>query len=132
MEITMQAFDLQDTLVRINYQAPNAQVLTQNILNAKILYTPTGQFDIITAQQDNPELHRAISRLVRATYPRLRYLRFVSSSSDNAVAEDKARVIKNLGSSSYTDNNRAILERIKEIVPTIDLLIAKNGHRKRL
>ena len=125
------AFDLVDTLVKINYAGSfSRRQLIENILNAKVIYRPEGDFEIITAQQDNSEIHSAISRMVSANFPNCKRVHFVSGG-EKAVAEAKAEIIKRNGFTSFTDNNRTILGIIKELLTGVTLWVMTSSGRKK-
>lgn len=126
----MQAFDLVDTLVEINYSVRSRRQLIDNILNAKVIYRPRGQFRIFTAQQDNSEIHDAISRMVSINFPNCIRVHFVSGG-EAQVAEAKARLIKQHAITEFTDNNRGILAKIKELVSGVTLWVMTENGKKR-
>lgn len=107
----MQGFDLSDTLVRINYKSGN---IPQAIKDASVIYRPRGNFVIITAQQDAPAIHAAVSDMVRVNFPNCQHVYFVSGGQAEII-QKKAALIKRLGLSDFTDNNREILAGIKEL-----------------
>jgi hypothetical protein len=118
----MDSYDLQDTLVRIDYDAPNVQALTEQILNAKLLYRPRAPFTIVTAQQDNDAIRQAIRDLVTGLFPNCRAVYFVEGSTLQ-VANAKAATLRRIAATSFTDNNRRILSRIRVLNPGLELYI---------
>jgi hypothetical protein len=109
----MDGYDLQDTLVHINYSASfGKRQLLDNISKAEILYKPTGDFVIVTAQQDDREIHTVIRDMVEANFPKCQGVYFVSGS-EQEVIDKKAASIARLKLSSFTDNNLDILAGIK-------------------
>jgi hypothetical protein len=126
----MQAFDLVDTLVRINYSVHSTEQMVANIKEAKVIYRPQGNFIIITAQPDIPAVHTAISQMVHDNFPNCQRISFVSGG-ESAVAEKKASIIKRNNITDFTDNNRGILAKIKELVPDVKLWVMTGSGRKR-
>lgn len=122
----MQGFDLADTLVHINYKSGN---IVSAIGSAEILYRPKGDFVIITAQQDSPEIHRAISEMVSVNFPNCTRVHFVSGGETDIIKK-KAALIKSLGLTDFTDNNRAILAGIKELNTGAKLWVMTGSGRK--
>ena len=121
-----QAFDLQDTLVHINYGASFAETLG-GIAKATKLMTPTGDFTVISAQPDVPAIHNAIRRMVTDLYPNVQGIHFVSGAN---IAGKKAALIKRLGIKEYTDNDKGILQGINEATGgSVRLYLARDGHR---
>lgn len=110
----MQAFDLVDTLVEINYAARSPQQLAANIARARVIYRPRGNFVIITAQRNDPIVHRAISQMVSENFPNCQRVYFVEGG-EAAIVEKKSELIKRLGITDFTDNNRSILSKMKEL-----------------
>ena len=126
----MQAFDLVDTLVKISYKVYNTEQLVANIKNADVIYRPKGNFIIITAQPDTPAVHTAISAMVNDNFPNCQRVVFVSGS-EAQVAEKKASIIKRNGITDFTDNNRNILSKIKDLVPEVTLWVMTGSGRKK-
>jgi len=126
----MQAYDLVDTLVKIDYSVYNTAQMVANIKEAKVIHRPTGNFIIITAQPDIPAVHSAISAMVNDNFPNCQRVVFVSGS-EAQVAEKKAGVIKRNNITDFTDNNRAILAKIKELVPDVTLWVMTGSGKKK-
>lgn len=109
----MDGFDLQDTLVHIDYSASfGKRQLLENIAKASIKYRPTSDFVIITAQQDDQEIHTAIRDMVEKRLPKCQGVYFVSGSQEDIINK-KAAGIRRLRLTSFTDNNLDILAGIK-------------------
>lgn len=125
----MQAFDLVDTLVEINYSVRSKRQLIDNIRNARVIYRPRGQFRIFTAQQDDSQIHAAISEMVSVNFPNCVRVHFVSGG-ESAVAEAKAKLVKQYGITDFTDNNRAILSKMKELLTNVQLWVMTQNGRK--
>jgi len=126
----MQAYDLVDTLVKIDYSVHNTAQMVANIKNAKVIHRPTGNFVIITAQPDIPAVHSAVSAMVNENFPNCQRIHFVSGS-EAQVAQKKASIIKRSGISDFTDNNRAILAKIKELVPNVKLWVMTSHGKEK-
>lgn len=126
----MDSYDLQDTLVRINYDAPNVQALTDQILNATLVYRPRAPFTIVTAQQDNDAIRQAVRDLVARLFPNCRAVYFVEGSTLQ-VANAKAATLRRIAATSFTDNNRRILSRIAILNPGLELYLMTTA-RERL
>jgi hypothetical protein len=126
----MQAYDLVDTLVKIDYSVHNTAQMVANIKEAKVIHRPTGNFIIITAQPDIPAVHSAVSAMVNDNFPNCQRVVFVSGS-EAQVAEKKAGVIKRNNITDFTDNNRAILAKIKELVPDVTLWVMTGSGKKK-
>jgi hypothetical protein len=127
----MDGYDLQDTLVKIDYSgAFGERQLIANIAEAKVIYTPSGDFVVVTAQQDNPQIHAAIKHMINEKFPNCQGVYFVSGG-EHTVAIKKAASIKRLNLKSFTDNNRNILATIKELLPTVSLFVMTSTGRKK-
>lgn len=122
----MQGFDLADTLVHINYKSGN---IPAAIKSADVLYRPKGNFIIITAQQDSPEIHRAVSEMVNVNFPNCQRVIFVSGGEADIIKK-KAAAIKRNGLTDFTDNNRAILAGLKELNLGVKLWVMTSSGRK--
>jgi len=120
-----QAFDLQDTLVRIHYGSTFQETLV-GIAKAKRLYTPHGDFTIISAQPENRAIHRALRIMITDLFPNVQGIHFVSGLD---IAGKKAALIKRLGMSEYTDNDEGILRAIGQQLPDVKLYLMRNGTR---
>jgi len=126
----MQGFDLVDTLVEINYAARSPQQLAANIARANVIYRPKGNFVIITAQRDDPIVHRAISQMVSENFPNCQRVYFVDGG-ESTIVEKKAGLIKRLGLTDFTDNNRSILSKLKDLSTGASLwVMTKSSGRK--
>lgn len=122
----MQGFDLADTLVHINYSSGN---IVSAIAHAKVLYRPKGNFVIITAQQDSPSIHNAISSMVADNFPNCQRVTFVSGGQAEIIKK-KASAIKRLKLTDFTDNNRDILAGLKELNLGVKLWVMTANGRK--
>lgn len=122
----MQGFDLVDTLVKINYASGN---VVRAIENAEVIYRPRGEFVIITAQQDSPEIHAAVSRMVEKNFPNCKRVVFVSGSQAEVIKK-KAAAIKRWKLTDFTDNNRDILAGIRDANTGATLWVKTGKGRK--
>jgi hypothetical protein len=122
-----QAFDLQDTLVRIHYGSTFEQTLA-GIAKAKKLYTPNGDFTIISAQPESRAIHRALRIMITDLFAHVQGIHFVSGSD---IAGKKAALIKRLGIKEYTDNDEGIIRAIGlELGDSVKLYLIKDGVRR--
>jgi hypothetical protein len=122
----MDAYDLVDTLVKINYNTGN---IFTAITGANVIHRPKGNFIVITAQSDNPAIKATITRLVAAKFPECSRIYFVTGS-EQAVIARKASVLKRIGATSFTDNNATILAGIHQLLPDLKLYrMTANGAR---
>lgn len=122
----MRAFDLQDTLVRIDYNAAN---IYDAIAAAHKLYTPVGDFIVISAQAPSAGIRGAIRSMVQDKYPNCTGIYFVSGS-EAQIIQAKARAIRNHSVTEFTDNNSAILAKLAILVPNVKLYKISNGERR--
>lgn len=121
-----QAFDLQDTLVHINYGQTLKETL-MGIAKAKKLMNPSGDFTVISAQPDIRAIHREIRIMVTDLFPSVQGIHFVTSGN---IAGKKAELIKRLGIKEYTDNDEGILRAINiALEGSVKLYLARNGVR---
>ena len=126
----MEAFDLQDTLVHINYSAAFGRIsLVEEISKAKVIYRPQGQFAIITAQQEDAEIHKAITMMIHSKFPNCQSIHFVHGGTE-AVAIAKEKIVTRNGYTAFTDNNTDILAKMKELKPDLKLWhMTKDGRK---
>jgi hypothetical protein len=126
MVLMAQAFDLQDTLVHINYASTLRETLA-GIATAKKLMNPSGDFTVISAQPDIRAIHREIRIMVTDLFPNVQGIHFVSG---NNIAAKKAELIKRLAITEYTDNDEGILRAINiALEGSVKLYLARNGVR---
>ena len=126
MVLMPQAFDLQGTLVNINY-GTNLKETLGAIAVAKKLMTPSGDFTVISAQPDIRAIHREIRIMVTDLFPNVQGIHFVSGGN---IAGKKAELIRRLGITEYTDNDEGILRAINiALGGSVKLYLARNGVR---
>lgn len=121
----MRAFDLQDTLVHIDYGANN---IYSAIADARVLYRPIGEFIIITAQPLSSQIRGAIRAMVDDRFPNCTGVYYVSGD-ERRVVMLKARAIRNQNVTEFTDNNERILAALEPLVPNCKLYKMTNGER---
>jgi len=121
----MQAFDLSGTLVNIDY---NADQLITAIYDAKMIYLPIGPFVIITSQQDNAAIQKAIRAMVNANYPKCERVYFVNGTEQQVIAQ-KIERLKAIEATEYTDDNRDILAAIRIRLPELKLYVMTSRGR---
>jgi len=114
------AYDLVGTLAEVSYPGENI---------TSVIYRPRGNFIIITAQGAGS--HAALYEQVRKEFTNCTRIHTVRTGTDKLEGERKAAVLKRLGAHSYTDNNRNILARIRELLPDIDLYVMTSRGRRR-
>ena len=125
----MDAYDLQDTLVHINYNALTYAELITNINNARLIYRPLRPFTIITAQEPSTAIRQAIREMVAREFPNCRAVYFVEGS-EATVARAKAGTLRRINASSFTDNNRRILAAIRRQIPGLPLYIMTPARKR--
>ena len=126
----MQGFDLDDTLAHVNYQSIfGATSLVDALKTAKVIYTPKSEFVIITARKGSEIVHKATTEWVHQTFPNCKRVYFVEGSTAKVI-EEKARLIKELNLTDFTDNNREILAGIKKLETGAKLWVMTQDGRK--
>lgn len=118
----MRAFDLQDTLVHIDYS--NALVSAQK---PYILYRPQGEFIVISAQQLG-RIRLIIRTMLEREFPNCQRAYFVAGN-ERQIIEGKARAIRDHNVTEFTDNNETILTELAKLVPNVKLYKINNGER---
>lgn len=116
----MHAYDLVNTLAQVSY--PNEII-------ERIIYKPAGAFTVITAQDAGS--HAALYAQLRDALPNCQRIHSVLTGTDKAEGLRKAKVLKRIAASSYTDDNATILATIRTQLPTLPLYIMTNGRRTR-
>ena len=118
----MRAFDLQDTLVRINYNK-----MLESAANPTLLYKPVGDFIIISAQPLG-RIRIILRSTIERLFPNCTRVVFVSGG-ERQIIEAKARAIREYGVTEFTDNNTKILTELAKLVPNVKLYKISNGER---
>lgn len=116
------AFDLQDTLVRIDYNK-----MLSSAANPTILYKPVGSFMVISAQPLG-QIRIIIRSMLEREFPNCTKVVFVSGS-ERQIIEAKARAIREHSITEFTDNNVAILTELHKLLPHVNLYKIHNGER---
>ena len=114
-------YDLVGTLAQVSYPSENI---------TSVIYKPTGSFVIVTAQGAGSHAH--LYAQVRDTFPNVIRIHTVRTGTDKLEGKRKAAVLKRIGAHSYTDNNRAILNAIAEILPDLPLYLMTSRGRRRV
>ena len=114
-------YDLVGTLAEVSYPGENI---------TSIIYRPRGAFVIITAQSAGSHAH--LYAQVRDEFPNVTRIHTVRTGTDALEGKRKAAILKRIGAHSYTDNNRAILNAIREQLPNIDLYLMTSRGRRRV
>jgi len=115
------AYDLVGTLAEVSYPGENI---------TSIIYRPRGTFAIVTAQSAGS--HDRLYAQVRKEFPNVTRIHSVLVGTDKLEGKRKAAVLKRINATSYTDNNRAILNAIREILPDLPLYIMTSRGRRRV
>lgn len=116
----MHAYDLVNTLAEVSYPSETIK---------SIIYKPAGAFTIVTAQDAGS--HTDLYAQVREQLPNCQRIHTVLTGTDKAEGQRKARVLKRIKATSYTDDNAAILKAIQQQLPTLPLYLLSNGRRRR-
>lgn len=109
----MIGYDLDDTLAKVDWAAASTRGLANIYAGAKVLYTPTQDFIVITARvHSSAEQRNATLNWLKDNQPHFKGLHYVSGT-EAEVVKGKARLIRQYNLTSYTDNNRDILAKLK-------------------
>jgi len=100
----MRVFDLQGTLAETR--------------NDKILYSPIGQFVILSAESPVAAVRKAVRDFVEINFPNCQQLVFVSGSKQQIISA-KVQQLQNLGATEYTDNDVELLTEYKARLPDL-------------
>ena len=114
-------YDLVGTLAEVSYPAENI---------TSVIYKPQGAFVIVTAQSAGSHAH--LYAQVRDTFPNVTRIHTIRTGTDKLEGQRKAAVLKRINAHSYTDNNRAILNAIAEILPDLPLYLMTSRGRRRV
>jgi hypothetical protein len=129
----MQAFDLDDTLARVDWQQAGVRGLARIFAQAKVLYRPTGPFIVITARAHGTAAARNATLMwLRDNFDNFVSIYYCQGGSEAEIVKDKARLIKAHSVTSFTDNNPQILTELKKLTTGITLYRAyADGTRKQ-
>jgi hypothetical protein len=116
----MHAYDLVNTLAAVTYPS---ETLTE------VLYKPAGAFTVITAQDAGS--HSKLYAQLKEALPNCQRIHTVLTGTDKQEGQRKARVLKRINATSYTDDNANILAVIRTQLPDLPLYLIKNGRRRR-
>ena len=129
----MEAYDLDDTLAKVDFAQANIRSLETVYRQAKVLYQPDVAFIVITARpHGSAALRTATADWLKTNEPNWTGgIYYCQADNEQAVIEEKARLIKAHQVTDFTDNNRDILTALKPMVPGVVLWIIDNGRRAR-
>ena len=129
----MQAFDLDDTLANVDFAQAPVRSLETVYRQAKVLYVPDVAFIVITARPSGSAgVRTATADWLKANEPNWTGgIYYCRANSEQAIIEEKARLIKAHRVTDFTDNNEAILAGLKPLVPGVVLWLIDNGVRSR-
>lgn len=116
----MHAYDLVNTLAEVSYPSETIQ---------RIIHKPAGAFTVVTAQDTGS--HADLYAQLREALPNCQRIHTVLTGTDKAEGLRKAKVLKRIAASSYTDDNATILATIRTQLPDLPLYIMRNGRRTR-
>ena len=116
----MQGYDLDNTLAKVEYDQANTRGLVNLFKSAKVIYTPSTPFVVITARpHDTSQQRKATADWLLENQPNFKAIYYVPSGSEEKVAKAKAAVIKRLNLDSYTCDNPQFNELLKPLVPGV-------------
>ena len=129
----MEAYDLDDTLAKVDFAQANIRSLETVYRQAKVLYQPDVAFIVITARpHGSAALRTATADWLKTNEPNWTGgIYYCQADNEQAVIEEKARLIKAHQVTDFTDNNRDILTALKPMVPGVVLWIIDTGRRAR-
>lgn len=129
----MEAYDLDDTLAKVDFAEANVRSLETVYRQAKVLYQPDVAFIVITARPHaSAALRTATADWLKTNEPNWTGgIYYCQADNEQAVIEEKARLIKAHRVTDFTDNNRDILTALQPLVPGVTLWIIDNGNRSR-
>jgi hypothetical protein len=129
----MEAFDLDDTLADVHFEEASTRGLETVFRQAKVLYTPSVAFIVITARPHaSAGLRTATADWLKTNEPNwIGAIYYCNADSEQGIIEEKARFIKAHRVTDFTDNNEDILTALKPLVPGVVLWLMDNGVRTR-
>jgi len=110
-------FDLQGTLA--------------NTARDQILYTPIGEFAIVSAESPVAATRNAVRQFVDINFPNCSDLRFVSGSR-RQIIDAKVQQLRNLSATEYTDNDIDLLAEYQVRLPSLAFYHIENGKQVKL
>lgn len=111
--MTMQAYDLDDTLARVDFRDATQESLVDLFTAAPVLYVPTVNFVVITGRPHSTAAQRKATDSWLAEHePHCQGVHYVTPGDAAATARTKAAAIKNLKVTDYTDNNAEVLAEL--------------------
>jgi len=113
----MRVFDLQGTLA--------------NTSRNQILYTPLGDFAIVSAESPVAATRNAVRQFVETNFPNCSELRFVSGSKQQVIAA-KVQQLRNLSATEYTDNDLELLAEYQVRLPSLAFYYIEDGKQVQL
>lgn len=126
----MIAYDLDGTLAETDYtNVYSKEGLTTIYENAPVIYKPKSPFIVITARQINGLQDRIATRQwLQDNFGNLfKNIYYVSGSQDQIVKK-KLEILKRYNIVEFVDNNKAILQKMKEADPSLKLYyMSKDG-----
>lgn len=116
----MIGFEIDDTLAKMSFENVfSREQILKRMREAPVLYRPRQSFVAISARDD--WMREATLYWMLKNQPEFVRLHLVSGSEDEIVA-GKARIIVDENLDSFTDNNREILGKLRELLPaTVEL-----------
>lgn len=127
----MIGFDLDDTLAKVEYDLAGERGLANVYRSAKLLYKPSEPFIVVTARRipSNADRNATIDWM-KENVPNYRGLYFVTGTEDQII-QKKVSYIRSRELTSWTDNNRDILAKIKELTTVPLYWMKQDGTRER-
>lgn len=109
----MQGYDLDDTLASVNLAQAAVKPMEAIFAGAPVIYTPKSDFVVITGRPHRTSAQtRATSQWLRDNQPNFKAIYYVEPGNPTHMAEVKARIIKRLNLTDYTDNNADVLKAL--------------------
>ena len=114
-------------MVQISYQGTPREI-AENMERSRLLYSPLGDFAIVTAQPTLGNVRGAIRTMVEKLFPNCSNLLFVSGSRDQVI-NAKVSALRNLQAREYTDNDTGLIDEIRLRIPELSYYTINNGVR---
>lgn len=128
----MQGYDLDDTLASVNLSQARFKAMEDIFAGAPVIYTPKSDFVVITGRPHRTDAQRrATAKWLRDNQPNFKAIYYIEASSPQAMAEDKARIIKRLNLTDYTDNNSDVLTALAKLNTGATLWKMNTGGSKK-